>query len=67
MATSRAKMIYSPKEGDEVKWPNGLVMIATPDGIITVIPGDESDLLAVTEGVGEPVHFDGPVWTLGVE
>ena len=49
---TRAKHIYAPKVGDEVKWPNGLRMTSADDGtiIITHVPEDDTPLLCSLDG-----------------
>lgn len=50
MATNRAKYVYAPKPGDEVKWPNGVVMTFNDDGEIVVTANDDQLWGFVIEG-----------------
>lgn len=53
-----SKHIYAPKPGDEVKWPNGLVMTYNLDGIIVVTGIPEDQDLRASEWANGSVTLD---------
>jgi len=38
-----SKHVYAPKIGDEVRWPNGLIMTCDAEGVLVVtgVPDDD--------------------------
>ena len=46
---TRQKFVYAPKPGDEVRWPNGLIMryLEAPEDCIAVTGVPEDDTLTV--------------------
>jgi hypothetical protein len=60
MAVNRAKYVYAPKVGDEIKWPNGVVMTYSDEGVITVT-ADDGKLWAL-DIEGEPGASNMRLW-----